>query len=201
MRQHIMHPCASAAAMAGGALRRPWGSSAAVTNWPSTMQTRTRHIVHTLAETSRADDSGAAHQDTRQPDSGAASPEPIAAQAADWIEVGLIRSVHGLRGEVKVEPLTDSPADRLGTAGARHVAVSTMRMPQYCSLCFLVNTVVLPGMGEQPLTTAAPLSRWLQQPEAPGRRRQQLPPPTPVAIETGRSIVSKVPAGPASLAT
>jgi RimM N-terminal domain len=87
------------------------------------MQTRTHQVLnHTLADASRADDSGAAHQDTRQADSGAASPAAGAAQGADWIEVGLIRSVHGLRGEVKVEPLTDSPANRLGTGGARHVA-------------------------------------------------------------------------------
>ena len=172
-----------------------------MTSWPITLHTRSQHVSHILADTRTADDSSAAQQDTRQPDSGAASPEAGAAQAADWIEVGLIRSVHGLRGEVKVEPLTDSPADRLGTAGARHVAVSTMCMPQYCSLCFLVTTVVLSGMGEQALATAALLSRWLQQPEAPGRRRQQLPPPTKVSIETGRSIVSKVPASLASIAT
>ena len=45
----------------------------------------------------------------------AAPPAP----AEEWIEVGLIRSAHGLRGEVKVEPLTDEPQQRLGTPGSR----------------------------------------------------------------------------------
>jgi RimM N-terminal domain len=108
---------------------------AAVIDWATlTCKQGVNHVGHIPADTRTADDSGAAHQDTRQIDSGAASPEAGAAQAADWIEVGLIRSVHGLRGEVKVEPLTDSPAERLGTAGARHAAVSTTCMLRYCSL-------------------------------------------------------------------
>ena len=146
MQQRIIQPCASAAAMSGGALRQLHSSAAVVTNLPFTLHTQSKDVSHILADTRTADDSGAAHEDTRQPDSGAASPEAGAAQAADWIEVGLIRSVHGLRGEVKVEPLTDSPAERLGTAGARHAAVSTTCMLRYCSRCFMAATAVLSGL-------------------------------------------------------
>lgn len=36
-----------------------------------------------------------------------------------YVDVGLITSCHGVRGEVKVQPLTDSPKRRFGRKGAR----------------------------------------------------------------------------------
>ena len=76
-----------------------------------------------------------------------------AAPADDWIEVGLIRSAHGLRGEVKVEPLTDSPRQRLGTAGDRCGASTKVCNCQYpmitqstvssVSRCCLTNSVIM----------------------------------------------------------
>ena len=45
---------------------------------------------------------------------------PNAASPADeWVEVGRIGPPHGVRGEMKVQPLTDFPEDRLATPGAR----------------------------------------------------------------------------------
>lgn len=87
-----------------------------------------------LAEAQQAGDSSTAPETGRQSDGDAA-----ALAADEWIEIGLIRSVHGLRGEMKVEPLTDSPAERLGTPGARQVAVivahrfGTLMPPPYLS--------------------------------------------------------------------
>ncbi len=60
-----------------------------------------------------ADGGAAPLDDSRSEANGAAAP------AFEWVEVGLIRSAHGLRGEMKVEPLTDSPEERLGTSGTR----------------------------------------------------------------------------------
>lgn len=37
----------------------------------------------------------------------------------DFVEVGLISRPHGVRGEVKVQLITDEPERRLGTAGKR----------------------------------------------------------------------------------
>ena len=39
--------------------------------------------------------------------------------AEEYIEVGIIRSAHGLRGEMKVESLTSTPKERLGCPGPR----------------------------------------------------------------------------------
>ncbi len=37
----------------------------------------------------------------------------------EYVDVGLITSCHGVRGEVKVQPLTDSPKRRFGRKGAK----------------------------------------------------------------------------------
>ena len=51
----------------------------------------------------------------------AAAPAAAAAASveAEWIEVGVVGPPHGVRGEMKVQPLTDFPEDRLGTPGMR----------------------------------------------------------------------------------
>ena len=52
----------------------------------------------------------------------AAAADRVAARAADeWVEVGRVGPPHGVRGEMKVQPLTDFPEDRLGEPGARWV--------------------------------------------------------------------------------
>lgn len=38
----------------------------------------------------------------------------------DFVEVGLISRPHGVRGEVKVQLITDEPKKRVGTAGKRY---------------------------------------------------------------------------------
>lgn len=43
------------------------------------------------------------------------------AEEDGWVEVGRIGPPHGVRGEMKVQPLTDFPEDRLGTPGPRSV--------------------------------------------------------------------------------
>lgn len=45
--------------------------------------------------------------------------EGLDSQPEDLVEIGVIRSAHGIRGEMKVEPLTSSPEERLGTPGPR----------------------------------------------------------------------------------
>lgn len=45
--------------------------------------------------------------------------EALDIQSDDLLEIGIIRSAHGLRGEMKVESLTSSPEERLGTPGPR----------------------------------------------------------------------------------
>lgn len=45
--------------------------------------------------------------------------EGLDTQPEDLVEIGIIRSAHGLRGEMKVEPLTSTPEERLGTPGLR----------------------------------------------------------------------------------
>ncbi|PRW59657.1 Ribosome maturation factor [Chlorella sorokiniana] len=37
----------------------------------------------------------------------------------DWVEIGKVGPPHGVRGEFKVQPLTDFPEERLGTPGPR----------------------------------------------------------------------------------
>jgi ribosomal 30S subunit maturation factor RimM len=39
----------------------------------------------------------------------------------DFVEVGVISRAHGIKGEVKVQLITDEPKKRLGTAGRRCV--------------------------------------------------------------------------------
>ena len=36
-----------------------------------------------------------------------------------WVEIGILRAPHGVRGEIKVQPLTDFPEDRLAEPGVR----------------------------------------------------------------------------------
>ena len=51
---------------------------------------------------------------------GTAAPAPRTAPAREeWVEVGLITQPHGVRGEMKVQPLTDFPQERLATPGTR----------------------------------------------------------------------------------
>ena len=40
-------------------------------------------------------------------------------EAGEWIQVGVVGPPHGVRGEFKVQPLTDFPEDRLGKPGTR----------------------------------------------------------------------------------
>lgn len=52
----------------------------------------------------------------------AATHDSEAASMADeeeWVEVGRVGPPHGVRGEFKVQPLTDFPEERLGTPGPR----------------------------------------------------------------------------------
>lgn len=56
------------------------------------------------------------------PAQAAAAAVPSAAgapPAEEYIEIGIIRSAHGLRGEMKVESLTSTPKERLGCPGPR----------------------------------------------------------------------------------
>lgn len=41
------------------------------------------------------------------------------ADEEEWVEVGRVGPPHGVRGEFKVQPLTDFPEERLGTPGPR----------------------------------------------------------------------------------
>ena len=43
-----------------------------------------------------------------------------------WVEVGVVRMPHGVRGEVKVQPLTDFPEDRLAEPGVRSATLHSM---------------------------------------------------------------------------
>lgn len=45
--------------------------------------------------------------------------EPAEEPAEELVEVGIVGPPHGVRGEFKVQPLTDFPEDRLGTPGPR----------------------------------------------------------------------------------
>lgn len=40
---------------------------------------------------------------------------------SQWVEIGILRAPHGVRGEIKVQPLTDFPEDRLAEPGVRCV--------------------------------------------------------------------------------
>ena len=40
--------------------------------------------------------------------------------AHSLVEVGILHGPHGVRGEIKVQPLTDFPEERLGSAGVRY---------------------------------------------------------------------------------
>ncbi|KAL4859239.1 Ribosome maturation factor RimM [Chlorella vulgaris] len=46
----------------------------------------------------------------------------------EWVEVGKIGPPHGVRGEMKVQPLTDFPEDRLGTPGPRWIQAPAPKM-------------------------------------------------------------------------
>jgi 16S rRNA processing protein RimM len=52
---------------------------------------------------------------------GAYDEDPIVASTdpSDWVEVGVIGPPHGVRGEFKMQPLTDFPEERLGEPGPR----------------------------------------------------------------------------------
>ncbi len=53
-------------------------------------------------------------------------------QEEEWVEIGKIGPPHGVRGEMKVQPLTDFPEDRLGEPGPRWVQCrSRTRMTSY----------------------------------------------------------------------
>ena len=46
----------------------------------------------------------------------------------DWIEVGYITQPHGVYGEMKVQPLTDEPEERLAAPGPRWLAPPPLRL-------------------------------------------------------------------------
>lgn len=60
-----------------------------------------------------------------EPDKGEVSSPPSDTRLADrelteeLIEIGIVGPAHGVQGEFKVQPLTDMPEQRLGTAGTR----------------------------------------------------------------------------------
>ena len=45
--------------------------------------------------------------------------ELAGAAGSEWVEIGILRAPHGVRGEIKVQPLTDFPEDRLAEPGPR----------------------------------------------------------------------------------
>lgn len=51
----------------------------------------------------------------------AAGGESVTVEAGEWIQVGVVGPPHGVRGEFKVQPLTDFPEDRLGKPGKRWI--------------------------------------------------------------------------------
>ena len=53
-------------------------------------------------------------EDEDDDDYVAASTDP-----SDWVEVGVVGPPHGVRGEFKMQPLTDFPEERLGEPGPR----------------------------------------------------------------------------------
>lgn len=50
----------------------------------------------------------------------------------EWVEVGILRAPHGVRGEIKVQPLTDFPEDRLAEPGARYVLIRIQGLEHSC---------------------------------------------------------------------
>jgi hypothetical protein len=56
-------------------------------------------------------------------DAGPSEPPSAASAAADegeeWVEVGIVGPTHGVRGEFRVQPLTDFPKERFGKPGPR----------------------------------------------------------------------------------
>ena len=45
--------------------------------------------------------------------------DPVSTDPSDWVEVGVVGPPHGVRGEFKMQPLTDFPEERLGEPGPR----------------------------------------------------------------------------------
>jgi hypothetical protein len=73
---------------------------------PSLAADRRQHHPSTLLTRSAAD---------QQSEAAVA----VSTDEEEWVEVGRIGPPHGVRGEMKVQPLTDFPEDRLGTPGPR----------------------------------------------------------------------------------
>lgn len=48
--------------------------------------------------------------------------------ATGYVAIGIIRSAHGVYGEMKVEPLTDFPEDRLGSPGIRYIQAANQKL-------------------------------------------------------------------------
>lgn len=61
----------------------------------------------------------------------AAEPQEDEGMEEEWVEVGRIGPPHGVRGEMKVQPLTDFPEDRLGEPGPRWVHGCTVGHVHY----------------------------------------------------------------------
>lgn len=49
-------------------------------------------------------------------------------EEGDWIEVGYITMPHGVYGEMKVQPLTDEPEERLGQPGTRWLQAPRLKL-------------------------------------------------------------------------
>ena len=69
--------------------------------------------------------------------------------ADEWVEVGRIGPPHGVRGEMKVQALTDFPEDRLATAGPRCACVCLYESTSSLLCCFFLK----PGSKEQTTET------------------------------------------------
>lgn len=65
----------------------------------------------------------------------------------EWVEIGRIGPPHGVRGEMKVQPLTDFPEDRLGEPGPRWVHGFTVGRMQicHCESGYLVHGLPCPA--------------------------------------------------------
>lgn len=85
----------------------------------------TYHVTHALGngdneeeeevgEDFEEDTSSDEDDDTDDEDTNVASTDP-----SDWVEVGVVGPPHGVRGEFKMQPLTDFPEKRLGEPGPR----------------------------------------------------------------------------------
>lgn len=121
-------------------------------------------------------------------EAGAAAPVPA---AGEWVEIGVVGAPHGVRGEFKVQPLTDFPEERLGTPGTRCGTRSEGRAarrpagraagPCAPCCCSPANPPVLDWL----------LCRWLRAP-VPKLGRRRLAEPTEVELEYGRTTIFKV---------